>query len=210
LSDIISDPSSIEKRSFEIIDSFIRQRDYSRAEFEVVKRVVHATADTDFAGRMLFSAGAVDAGIEAIRRGCNVVTDVRMLQAGISSKRPGGPENTRCFISDADVAEKARKSGTTRAAAAMRKAGPFLEGAIAVVGNAPTALYELVDMILEGTARPALVIGVPVGFVGAAESKDYLAERLKDVPFITSRGVKGGSPVGAAAVNAIIKLSLNE
>lgn len=210
MSDIISDPSRIEKRSFEIISSLVEPGGYSPSEFEVVKRVVHATADTEFAAKMLFSKGAVDAGVEAIRRGCGIVTDVRMLQAGISRNRPGGGENTRCFISDPDVAERARESGTTRAAAAMRKAAAYMEGAIVAVGNAPTALYELVDMIMEGAVRPALVIGVPVGFVGAAESKDYLAERLTEAPFITCRGVKGGSPVGAAAVNAIIKLSVNK
>jgi len=207
LSSVISDPSKIEKLSFEIISSLIARGDYSEGEFEVVKRVVHATADTEFADLVLFSEGAVDAGVGAILGGCRIITDVQMLKAGISRRRPGGEEEAYCFISDPDVAKTAKEAGCTRAAAAMRKAAPLMGGAVVAVGNAPTALYELMDILDRGGARPALVVGVPVGFVGASESKDELARRLTDVPFITCKGRKGGSPVGAAIINALIRLA---
>jgi precorrin-8X/cobalt-precorrin-8 methylmutase len=207
LSDVISDPSKIERMSFEIISSLVVRGDYSEDEFEVVKRVVHATADTEFAGHMVFSGGAVEAGVRAIRSGCRIITDVKMLKAGISPNRPGGSKEPYCFISDSDVTDTARREGCTRAAAAMRKAAPMMYGSIVAVGNAPTALYELMDILDGGAARPGLVVGVPVGFVGASESKDELERRLTDVPYITCRGRKGGSPVGAAIINALIRLA---
>lgn len=206
---IITDPADIEKKSFEIISSLISQGGWSASEFEVVKRVVHATADTQFAEQMVFSPGAVEAGVDAIKRGAAIITDVKMLLAGISPNRPGGAETALCFISDPDVAAEAKANGTTRAVAAMRKAAPVMEGGIVAVGNAPTALFELIRLVNAGTARPALIVGVPVGFVGAAESKDALIEEMKNTPFITCRGRKGGSPVGASALNAIIRLANN-
>jgi precorrin-8X/cobalt-precorrin-8 methylmutase len=205
----ITCPAEIEKTSFDIVRSLIEQGGYTVNEFQVVTRVVHATADTEFAKTMVFSEGAVEAGIAAVRRGCNIITDVKMLMAGISPDRPGGGDVTRCFISDPDVAADAKKGGATRAVAAMRKAAPMMEGCIVAVGNAPTALFELIELIKAGKANPALVVGVPVGFVGAAESKEALIEELKDTPYITCRGRKGGSPVGASVLNAIIKLVNN-
>jgi len=202
-------PSSIEKKSFEIIDSLVDLSGISGNEAAVVRRVVHATADPEFARTMLFSDGAVEAGIEALKSGCTIVTDVRMLQAGISRGSGKGPgRETACYISDQDVAEDAGRAGTTRAAAAMRKAHRLgvLDGAVVVIGNAPTALFELMRLVREEGARPALIVGVPVGFVGAAESKDELAG-FDGAPFITNSGNKGGSPVGAAAVNAMIRLA---
>lgn len=209
MSEVISGPTEIEARSFEIISSLIEQGGYSDAEFEVVKRVVHATADTEFAKLMVFSAGAVEAGIMAIAEGRSIVTDVKMLLAGISPRRPGGADTARCFISDPDVVEDAGRLGVTRAIAAMRKAAPLMEGGIVAIGNAPTALFELIRLIKDGKAKPALIVGVPVGFVGAAESKQELTDEVKTVPYITNIGRKGGSPVGASALNAIIKLATN-
>jgi len=205
----IGDPSEIEKKSFEIIEGLIRGKGLAGPEKDVVMRVVHATADPEFAGLMLFSKGAVEAGLKALGKGCPIITDVKMLKAGISPNRAGGSENNFCFISDLDVATEARKTGSTRAVAAMRKASNRMDGAIIAIGNAPTALYEVMRLILEDGIRPALVVGVPVGFVGAAESKEALS-KLKEVPFITNRGRKGGSPVGAAIINALIKLNTNE
>lgn len=221
----LSDPGEIEKKSFEIIEGLLRDkglaagpdgglaslaRKIDGAEKDIVMRVVHATADPDFADTIVFSEGAASAGIKALKDRCRIVTDVNMLSAGISAKRPGGEHKPTCFISDPDVLEAARKDGTTRAASAMRKAAAesMMDGAIVAVGNAPTALYEVIRLVMDEGARPALVIGVPVGFVGASESKEALLG-MKDVPFITNRGRKGGSPVGAAIINALIKLAAN-
>jgi len=204
----ISDPAEIEKKSFEIIAGILRDKGFAGPEKDVVFRVVHATADPDFADAMVFSKGAAEAGIEALRSGCKVVTDVYMLRAGIAGNMPGGPDNAMCYISDPDVAATAKENGITRAASAMRKAAGLglLDGGIVAIGNAPTALYEVMRLMREEGKRPALVVGVPVGFVGAAESKDALLETV-EAPFITCRGRKGGSPVGAAIINAIVKLS---
>ena len=202
-----SDPREIEKKSFEIISALLEGKGLEGPERDVVMRVVHATADPEFADLMLFSGGAAKAGIEAVKTGCAVVTDVTMLKAGISRNRPGGRE-ALCHIADPDVAEAAKKDGGTRAVAAMRKAAMLgeMDGAVVAIGNAPTALFELIRLIKDGKARPALVVGVPVGFVGASESKEGLAA-MTGVPFITSRGRKGGSAVAAAIVNALIKLA---
>jgi len=201
------DPSKIEQKSFSIIDSIVDLSGYGTGEAAVVRRVVHATADPEFAETMVFSEGAVSAGVAALEAGCMIITDVRMLQAGIS-KGGGLDHETGCYISDPDVAEDAKGAGTTRAVAAMRKAMKLgvLDGSIVAIGNAPTALFEVMRLVGEEGARPALIVGVPVGFVGAAESKEELA-RLTGVPFITNRGNKGGSPVAAAAVNAMIRLT---
>ena len=203
---MISDPAAIEKRSFEIIEGLLRDKGLGGPEKDVIMRVVHATADPDFADNMAFSEGAVKAGISAIKSGRTIVTDVKMLKAGVSPDRPG--DEPLCLISDPDIISEAKKSGITRAAAAMRSLAESgrLDGAIVAIGNAPTALYEVIGLIRTNGVRPALVVGVPVGFVGAAESKEELLG-VKEVPFITCRGRKGGSPVGAAIINALIKLS---
>jgi precorrin-8X/cobalt-precorrin-8 methylmutase len=205
---IISDPQQIEKKSFEIIEGLLAGKGLASPDKDVIVRVVHATADPDFADAMRFSPGAAEAGIAALRAGCAVITDVKMLKSGISMVNSGTPSEVFCFISDDDTADSAKEAGTTRAAASMRKAHEMglLNGAIVAIGNAPTALFELIRLVQEEGARPALVIGVPVGFVGAAESKEELA-KVTEVPFITCLGKKGGSPVGASALNALIKLA---
>ena len=204
---IITNPADIETRSFEIIEELIADRLPAGLARDVVKRIVHATADPEFAENTVISEGAVEAGIAAVRAGCNVVSDVKMLKSGVTPHRPGGREVV-CGIADEDVAAEAKASGTTRAAAAIRKAARSgaLTGAIVAIGNAPTALYELIRLVRDEGIRPALIIGVPVGFVGAAESKEELLS-VTEVPWITCRGRKGGSPVGASAVNAIVKLA---
>jgi precorrin-8X/cobalt-precorrin-8 methylmutase len=207
LQPIISDPAQIEKKSFEIIEGLLKDKGLHLPEKGVVVRVVHATADPEFADLLFFSDGAVKAGIDALRSKCNIIADVNMLKAGISKNRPGGRE-AFCFIADPMAAASATKTGTTRAVAAMRMAASIghMDGAIVVVGNAPTALYEVMRLVREEGSKPALIVGVPVGFVGAAESKDELMG-LAGIPFITNKGKKGGSPVAAAIINAIIKLA---
>jgi precorrin-8X/cobalt-precorrin-8 methylmutase len=208
LQPIISDPAQIEKKSFEIIESLLKDKGLRLPEKDVVIRVVHATADPDFADLLFFSEGAVDAGITAIHSKCNIIADVNMLKAGISKNRAGGRE-AFCFIADPMAAASAVKAGTTRAVAAMRMAASIghMEGAIVAVGNAPTALYEVMRLVREEGVRPALIVGVPVGFVGAAESKEELM-RLSGIPFITNKGKKGGSSVAASIINAIVKLAV--
>lgn len=200
----ISDPRLIEKRSFEIIESIIGGMGLTGPWKDVVFRVVHATADPEFAQTMACSEGAAEVGVAAIASGCDIITDVKMLLAGVSGM--GATNKVHCFISDPDVAEDAARNGSTRAAAAMEKAARLgiLDGSIIAVGNAPTALYKVMELIRKGAARPALVVGIPVGFVGAAESKADLME-FNGVSYITNRGRKGGSPAASAAVNALRK-----
>jgi precorrin-8X/cobalt-precorrin-8 methylmutase len=204
--EFLSDPRAIESRSFEIIEGLLAGREFKGPDKEVLKRVVHATADLEFADLLIFSEGSTAAGISAVASSCNIITDVNMLRVGITKERPGGAE-AFCFITDQDVKETAKGEGITRSAAGIRKAAGLglIDGSIVAMGNAPTALFELIRLLKEGV-RPALIVGVPVGFVGAAESKEAL-EGITEVPFITNRGRKGGTPVAAAVVNAIIKLA---
>jgi precorrin-8X/cobalt-precorrin-8 methylmutase len=197
----------IEKRSFEIIDSEVGPHDYDSMQWPIVRRVIHATADFDFAGkgRMLFDKRAIESAFSAIKNGCTIVTDVDMVAAAINKKSLADLDmKTSCYISDSKVAEEAKRLGKTRSEMAMRRAAKEMDGGIVVVGNAPTALLEVIKMIREGAARPALVIGIPVGFVSAPESKEELAKT--DVPFITNIGRKGGSPAASSIVNALLLL----
>jgi precorrin-8X/cobalt-precorrin-8 methylmutase len=190
----------IERESFSIIEKELGGLRFSQRELAVVKRVIHATADFDFKELLRFSPGAARAGIKAVVEGRNIVTDVRMVEAGIM--REGLTGRVLCFSSDRDVARAARTGAATRTALSMRKGARFMDGAIAVVGNAPTALRELLRLISEGEARSALVVGVPVGFVGAEEAKHELMR--SDSEFITCMSKKGGTPVAVSIVNALI------
>jgi precorrin-8X/cobalt-precorrin-8 methylmutase len=197
----------IEKKSFEIIDSEIGNHDYNEMQWAIVRRVIHATADFDFAGRgkILFHDKALDSVFDAIRNKCTIVTDVDMVLAAINKKSLSDLGlKTACYISDGKVAEEARRLGRTRSETAMRHAAKEMDGGIVAIGNAPTALYEVINMVKEGVARPALVVGIPVGFVSAPESKEELAR--SDVPFITNIGRKGGSPAASSIMNAILLL----
>lgn len=199
-------PEQIEARSFQIIDEEIGEHSFTDEQYPIVRRVIHASADFDLGKSLLFHPDAVRSGIEAIRSGRPVVADVQMVQVGINKRRLGkfGGE-VRVYISDEDVIAEAKRLNTTRAIVAMRKAAKEAEGGIFAIGNAPTALLELIRLIKAGEASPGLVIGLPVGFVSAAESKEELAKL--DVPFITNCGRKGGSTVTVAAVNALILLA---
>lgn len=203
----IVDPQAIEDESFRIIEEEFGPHSFSPEAFAVVRRAIHATADFDFAKTIHIFPGAIQAGIRAIRKGVPIIADVQMIQAGINKKglEAFGSE-VFCFIGDEDVAKKAKAAGVTRAMISMRKAASYYPGAIYAIGNAPTALLELIR--LAETARPALVIGVPVGFVSAVESKEQLA--LTELPYITALGRKGGTPVAVAMMNALIKLAGEE
>ncbi|TCS39041.1 precorrin-8X methylmutase [Reinekea marinisedimentorum] len=204
------DGQKIENGSFAIIDQEMAERhgghDFPDAQWQVVRRAIHTTGDFEFADLFRFSAQAVERGIEALKNGCPIVSDVTMITSGLSAQRLSVHGNsTHCFISDADVMNTAKANGETRAIWAMRKARDegLLNGAIVGIGNAPTALLELLRMVEAGEANPALVIGIPVGFVKADTSKDALAQQNK-VPFITSLGRKGGSPLVVSSIHALL------
>jgi precorrin-8X/cobalt-precorrin-8 methylmutase len=199
-------PQEIEEKSFEMITKELGEHPYTAEQYAVVQRVIHASADFDLGRSLVFHPDAIQAGIQTIRSGKIVVADVQMVQVGISKGRIeqfGG--EVKVYISDPDVMVEAKRLNTTRAIISIRKAILEAEGGIYVIGNAPTALLELIRLVKEGVTRPGLVIGVPVGFVSAAESKEELAKL--DIPFITNIGRKGGSAVAVAALNAISLLA---
>jgi precorrin-8X/cobalt-precorrin-8 methylmutase len=200
----------IEDESFAIIDAEAGEHGFTGPEWQVVRRVIHATADFEFRNLMKFSDGAIASGVRALTGGCPLLVDVKMIAAGLNEERLGAYGcHVHSFISDADVIARARELNSTRAIESVRKAHTLglLEGAVIAVGNAPTALLELVRLARKTEARPALVIGVPVGFVSAAESKEALLE--SPVPFIVARGRKGGSPIAVAIIHALLLLSVN-
>lgn len=195
-------PMDIEKHSFEIIESELPHAiDANLAP--IIKRVIHTTADFEYVDTLCFSPGVVEKAHEAIRQGVTIITDTTMAMSGINKRmlaKHGG--KVSCYIADEDVAEAARNNGTTRSAEAMEKAASIEGPVIFAIGNAPTALIRLHDMIMEKRISPALVIGVPVGFVNVVQSKELIMET--DVPYIVARGRKGGSNVAAAICNALI------
>ena len=201
---------AIEHDSFAVIDREAGPHNYAPEQWPVVRRMIHANADFDFNGLTEFHPQAVSAGLAAILlRGARVVADVEMICVGLSAPRLAHfGISTHQFISDADVIELAQAQGTTRAVQAMRKAHRqgLLDGAIVGIGNAPTALIEVVRLIREEGARPALVVGMPVGFVSAAESKDMMALQA-DVPWVVIRGRKGGSTLVVAAIHALLGMA---
>jgi len=200
---------AIEDESFRIIDAEAGAHGFSPDAWRIVRRMVHATADLDFARNAVLHPRAVAAGTAALARGCPIVCDVRMIVAGLSAERLARTGcGAYCFVSDADVADSARADGTTRSTAAMRKAhrSGLLDGAVIAVGNAPTALFEAIRLVREEGVRPALVVAVPVGFVGAAESKE--AALGLEVPHLVVRGRKGGTPAAVAALHALLDLAL--
>ena len=196
-------PMDIEKRSFEIITELLGDRRLPPEVEPVVKRVIHTTADFDYADKQRFSDRAVERGVEALRGGCDIVTDTQMARSGINKTilaQLGG--EVHCFMSDPDVAEEAKDRGVTRAMVSMERAANLEKPCIFAIGNAPTALIALKELIDAGRVSPALVIGVPVGFVNVVESKELIM--TADVPYIVARGRKGGSNVAAAICNAML------
>ena len=203
--DIITDPEKIQEKSLKIIDSVLSGLKMSEEERDIVYRIVHATGDFDISEVTVISSGAVEAGRKALQRGAKIITDVNMLKAGISLKKTGKWNYVvNCHINDEDVRDEAERQGITRSMMSMRKAAKTPGEKIFVIGNAPTALVELIKLIREEKVEPALVIGTPVGLVGAREAKREL-EKLP-IPHITIRGKKGGTAAAAAAANALIYL----
>ncbi len=200
----------IEHDSFAIVDAEAGDRSrYDDAQWQIVRRMIHATADFEFNGLTRFHPDAVEAGIAAIEAGAPIVADVEMICVGLSKPRLDHfGVATHHFISDADVIERARAENTTRAVQAMRKAAGrgLLEGGIVAVGNAPTALLEVLELVATGRARPALIVGMPVGFVSAAESKEALSA-IDEVPWIVTEGRKGGSTLVVAALHALLAVA---
>lgn len=202
--EIIWNPKEIEKKSMEIIEGYLSAHSWSPLERDIVKRVVHTTGDPDIVELMRIHPEAARIGREALLCGKNVFTDVNMLKAGINRQRLAGwGGQVHCTISEPAVVEEAARLGITRASAAMRLFGEDLNGSVVAIGNAPTALFELLSLIDKGLARPALIVGTPVGFVGAAESKELLVE-TSPVPFISVAGTRGGSPIAASIINALL------
>lgn len=196
-------PMDIEKRSFEIITQLLGDTSLDPENELVIKRVIHTTADFDYVKNLVFSSHAVKKGIEALKSGCDIVTDTQMAKAGINKRvlgELGG--QAHCFMSDPDVAAEARERGVTRAIVSMERSCKLSKPCIFAIGNAPTALLSLHQQITAGLISPALVIAVPVGFVNVVESKELILEL--ETPHIVARGRKGGSNVAAAICNAML------
>ncbi len=198
---------SIEDASMQVIENEIGSHNYNEKEWPIVRRVIHSTADFDFArnNSIIFHNDAIENGLNALKTGCSIIVDVNGV-VGLINKQQVKEfgNNIICKISDSEIVLQAQKENKTKSQMSMRMALSDIDGGIVVIGNAPTALLEVIQMIKEKAVKPALVIGMPVGFISAAESKEELAKM--DVPFITNKGRKGGSPSAAAIVNALYKL----
>jgi len=200
----ITEPMAIEERSMEIIAPHLAELDLSPEAIKVFSRIIHAAGDPEYAKVIDIHPEAIQAGCAALTSGCDVFCDVEMVRTGINKTRLAEYGGTvHCLIADEQVAATAKELGITRSMVAMRTFGERLNGAIIAIGNAPTALFEVLSMMKQQNIRPALIIGVPVGFVGAEESKDFLAA-TSPVPYITVRGTKGGSPIAVATTNALL------
>ena len=199
-------PDEIDRESLQMVQASLpKNLSLSPREHYVLCRIVRAEGDPGVATDVRFSPQAVELGLQALRSGAEIITDVRMVEMGISKsllKRRG--LLTRCLIDTPEVAARAQREGTTRSVASLRELAPYLNGAVVAVGNAPTALLALLDLVDAGEASPSLIIGMPVGFVACAESKDELTKRA--APFISILGRRGGSSAAAATVNALLDL----
>ena len=203
------EPMEIERRSFEIITRELGDKKLIPGTELIVKRCIHTSADFDYADNLCFSENAVEKALEAIAGGASIVTDTQMAKAGINKKalaRCGC--QVHCFRADEDVAALARERGTTRATTSMDKAAAMNENFIFAIGNAPTALVRLYELIEEGKINPKLIIGVPVGFVNVVPSKELIMQT--EVPYIVARGRKGGSNIAACICNALLYMLNNE
>lgn len=204
----ITAPMDIERESMRIIDAEVPEpRPFAGAQWLVVRRMIHTTADFELLDLARFSPGAVQAGVAALAAGCALFTDTHMARCAIPLRRlaPLGC-SIACFMDDPEVAGRARSEGITRARAAVDHAAGRMDGAILVVGNAPTALLRILEHVQAGRMAPALVVGMPVGFVNAAESKELLMAQ-DAIPYITIAGRKGGSSLAASVINALLKLA---
>ncbi len=199
-------PEEIESTSFDIIDAEVGNHDFNEPQWSIVRRMIHTTADFEFKDMVRIHPGAIAAGIQAIRSGKMIITDTNMARVGIRTKElVQFGVTVKCYMNDPRIHAKAKSNGTTRAKAAVDMAADDMSGGIYVIGNAPTALLRLIELINAGKVSPALIIGLPVGFVNAAESKAALLEL--DYPYITNIGRKGGSNLAASVVNALTILA---
>ena len=202
-------PEEIENLSFKIIDQEAGPHNFAVDQWSIVRRMIHTSADFDYIQNVRFHPDAVAAGINAIRSGHSIITDTNMVRVGIRSGDLNGyGVSVKCLMDSPAIHQKAKSDGTTRAKAAVDAAVEEMKGGIYVIGNAPTALMRLIELLQDGKAQPALVIGLPVGFVNAAESKAALMET--DIPYISNVGRKGGSNIAASVVNALTKLAMRK
>ena len=203
---------SIEDASMQMIEEEIGSHPYNEKEWPIVRRIIHSTADFDFANKnkIIFHKDAIESGINALKNGCSIVVDVNGVIGGLNKQNPKDFGNEIvCNISKPEIMELAKKAGKTRSQVSMRAAQSDIHRGIVAIGNAPTALQEVIKMVKEGIVKPALIIGIPVGFICASESKEELS-KLEEVPFITNLGRKGGSSSASAITNAIFKLIREE
>jgi len=199
---------SIEDASMQMIEDEIGEHQYNEKEWPIVRRVIHSTADFDFAGKnkIIFHKDAIESAMNALRNGCSIIVDVNGVIGGLNKQNPKDFGNDIiCNISNPEIMELAKKEGKTRSQVSMRAAISDIDGGVVAIGNAPTALMEIIQMVKEGIVKPALIIGIPVGFISAAESKEELS-KVEVAPFITNIGRKGGSSTASAIINAIFKL----
>lgn len=202
--DFIKEPMTIENCSMELIAPHLAELHLDERETKLYSRLIHASGDVGYAPITRVHPQAIDAAIAALKRGVDIYTDVEMVRTGINKKKLASFGGTvHCLVADPDVAARAKAEGITRSMVAMRTFGKDMDGSIVAIGNAPTALFEVLRLVREEGIRPACIVGIPVGFVGAAESKAELAAN-DIVPYITVEGSKGGSPIAAAAVNALM------
>jgi len=199
---------SIEDASMQMIEDEIGNHQYNEKEWPIVRRIIHSTADFDFAdkNKLIFHKDAIESGMNALKNGCSIVVDVNGVIGGFNKQNPKDFGNKIiCNISKPEIMELAKNEGKTRSQVSMREAISDIDGGVVVIGNAPTALIEVIKMVNEGIVKPALIVGIPVGFICAAESKEELT-KLEGAPFITNLGRKGGSSSASAIINAIFKL----
>ncbi len=204
----LRDPEAIYRKSFAVIREEAHLFRLPADIADIAVRLIHASGMTDIVDDLAFHPQAVLAGREALAKGAEILCDARMVSEGIIRSRLSAGNKVRCWIDHPECAHQAKANGTTRSAAAIEFWRPHLAGALAVIGNAPTALFRLLELLAEGAGPPAVILGFPVGFVGAVESKKMLVEKCADhPPFLTLCGRRGGSAVAAAAVNALAKTS---
>ena len=204
--DFIKQPMDIENKSMGIIAPHLAGLNLNEAETKVYSRMIHAAGDVEYAPIIRLHPEAIQAAKKALQSGCNIYTDVEMVRTGINKRKLesfGG--KVFCRVADPEIRELAEREGITRSMAAMRSFGKELNGAIAAIGNAPTPLFEVLRLVREEGIRPAVIVGIPVGFVGAADSKKEL-EQNGIVPYVTVEGTKGGSPIAVAVINAVMYL----
>lgn len=205
--DFLTEPMDIEHKSMSLIAPYLDKFNLEEETKKVYSRLIHASGDVEYAKVINIHPAFINSMKEALLAGCDIYTDVEMVRTGINKKKLaswGG--QVHCLIADSQVALEAKKKKITRSMAAMQHFGRKLDGAIIAIGNAPTALYEVLDMASKQQICPAAIIGIPVGFVGAADAKQALADNDLGIPYITVDGTKGGSPIAAAAVNAVMYL----